>query len=172
MNPPVDTACFQLGAPPGYDDPTEKAEEVAQLRELQGRVRAFITAFDWAPPISDVLLAFGVGGVIGLFLVRFERPVPGSADNEREVWIVVGDLPTIFFAVEARTPTEALDLYCAIAEGWADTVLAGGDLSDCFPIPVAPTREHAEMLKDRLDFVREKFVPLAGDPERISKAPL
>jgi hypothetical protein len=38
----------------------------------------------------------------------------------------------------------------------------GRDLSDSYPIDVAPTREHAEMLwSDRIDFIRTKLIPLA-----------
>jgi len=115
-----------------------------------------------------MLLAFGVGEVIGLFLIRFERPVPDGEEDEAEVWIVVGDIPTIFLAAEPRTPADALRLYRVIAEDWADKVLAEEDLSEAFPISAAPTREHAEMLKSRLEFIREKFIPLTGAPDRIA----
>jgi hypothetical protein len=54
-----------------------------------------------------------------------------------------------------------LRLYCAIAQDWAETVLAGRDLSQCYPIPVEPSRELAESLLGRVAFLREEFVPLA-----------
>jgi hypothetical protein len=59
------------------------------------------------------------------------------------------------------TPALALQLYCAIVQDWADNVLAGRDLSDSYPIPVAPTRDHAENLLGRIDFIRTKLVPIA-----------
>ena len=75
---------------------------------------------------------------------------------------MVGDLPSMHFETDdTPTPALALQLYCAIAQDWADTVLAGGDLSDSYPIPVAPTREHAEDLLSRIDFIRTKLIPLA-----------
>ena len=40
------------------------------------------------------------------------------------------------------------------------SVLAGADLSDCYPISVEPTGEHARMLKSRLQTIRQEFVPL------------
>ncbi|CAN7414255.1 hypothetical protein LJR225_002649 [Phenylobacterium sp. LjRoot225] len=55
----------------------------------------------------------------------------------------------------------ALRLYCAIAEDWAETVLAGCDLSQCYPIPVEPSREFADMPLSRVKFLREAFVPRA-----------
>jgi hypothetical protein len=62
---------------------------------------------------------------------------------------------------DAPTPAIALRLYCAIAQDWADNVLAGRDLSDSYPIPVAPTREHAEMLLSRVENIRKNYIPLA-----------
>jgi hypothetical protein len=54
-----------------------------------------------------------------------------------------------------------LQLYCAIAQDWADNVLAGRDLSESYPIDVQPTTEHARMLLDRIDFIRNELIPLA-----------
>ena len=71
-------------------------------------------------------------------------------------------MPSMHFETDdAPEPWFALELYCAIAQDWADNVLAGRHLSDSYPIPVEPTREHAEMLLGRVGFIRRKFVPLA-----------
>ncbi|HEX4712601.1 hypothetical protein [Phenylobacterium sp.] len=76
--------------------------------------------------------------------------------------MVVGDLPSMHFETDdPPTPDVALRLYCAIAQDWADNVLEGRDLSDSYPIPVAPTREHAEMLLGRIEFIRKELIPLA-----------
>jgi hypothetical protein len=172
VNLPVDTSCFQLGTPPDYDDPAEIQEETLWLRELRERAVDYVSSFRWAPPITDVLLAFGVGTVIGLFLVRFEKGLPGEGEGDKECWAVTGDLPSMYFETDARTPAEALQLYCAIAEDWAENVLAGRDLSESYPIPVAPTQEHAKMLKSRIEFIREELVPLAGATDRVSAEPI
>lgn len=39
--------------------------------------------------------------------------------------------------------------------------MAGRDLSECYPIEVAPTSEHAEMLLSRIAFIRQEIIPLA-----------
>lgn len=71
-------------------------------------------------------------------------------------------MPSTHFEADTHpTPELALRLYAAIAQDSADSVLEGRDLSDSYPIPVAPTREHAEMLLDRVKFIREELVPLA-----------
>lgn len=158
MGPPVDTSGFEA-------DPwaaTEPDEEDRLLRDLAEKARAFIQSFHWAPPIGDVIMAFGIGKVIGLFLVRFPYGLAGEGEGDTELWVVVGDIPSIYFETEdARTPAVALGLYCAIAEDWADSVLAHQDLSDCYPIEAPPTRANAEMLKRRIGFIREELIPEA-----------
>lgn len=75
---------------------------------------------------------------------------------------MVGDLPPMHFETDdTPTPALALHLYCAIAQDWADNVLEGRDLSESYPIEASPTREHADMLLSRVDFIRKEIIPLA-----------
>ena len=107
-------------------------------------------------------LAFGVGGIIGLFLVSFAGLVAGFED--RDLWVVVGDLPPAYFVIDlALTAPAALETYCELMEDWADAVLSGGNVSDCFPIAAEPTEEHARMLLSRLEYIRQEFIPIAGE---------
>jgi len=154
----VDTSRFPFGRNIDYDS----GEEVEGLRALQAEARAFVERDSWAPPIADLVLAFGVAPIIALFLVKFENP---TAPEDAERWAVVGNLPSMHFETDdTPTPALALRLYCAIVQDWADNVLEGRDLSDSYPIDVAPTREHAEMLLGRIDFIRRELIPLAEPP--------
>jgi hypothetical protein len=158
MTPPIDTSAFPTGAPDiDYDD----ADDLAGLEELKEVARAYVTSWRSAQPIREMVLAFGLSPIVGVFLVRFADPiVRGELAGETEIWAISGDLPSMCFETDdARTPADALRLYCAIAEDWANTVLSGGDLSQCYPIPVAPTRELADMLSSRVRFLREEFIP-------------
>jgi hypothetical protein len=156
MGSTVDTASFEaLDEITGAD-----FEDTQGLRELAGQASNYIRSFRWCPPIEQLLLAFGVGGALALFLVRFERPIGGVED--RELWIVVGDLPPAYFVTDgAVTRADALETYCELMEDWADRVLTKGDISESFPVAADPTIEHAEMLKGRLEFIREKLIPEA-----------
>lgn len=158
MTPMIDTSTFQLGVQ--QDD--DAGEEQPLLDRLANDARAFVESHPWAPPIAELLLAFGIGGVVGLFLVRFDGEIiSGEGKGDREIWVVVGDLPSIYFETEeVETRAEALRAYCSIADDWADQVLAGDDLAESYPIPVEPTPEHAKMLKSRIGTIREKFIPL------------
>jgi hypothetical protein len=151
----IDTAAF----PTGRDIDYESEEEVEALKALTAAAWAFVQSYRWTPPIADLVLALGVAPVVGLYLMRFE---PGGDPRDAERWVVVGDLPSMHFETDdAPTPDVALRLYCAIAQDWADNVLAGRDLSDSYPIEVAPTHEHAEMLLGRIEFIRKELIPLA-----------
>jgi len=158
MATPIDTSSFQLGVPTDED----QAVEQPLLDALAEMARAFVQSHRWAPPISELLLAFGIGGIVGLFLVRFECGImTGEGQGDEEVWVVVGDMPSIYFETEnIETRAEALSVYCDIAEDWADHVVAGESLSECYPIPVEPTLEHARMLKSRIATIRKDFIPL------------
>jgi hypothetical protein len=133
----IDTSSFQFGVP--ADEDAEVEEPL--LNALATTARAFVESRTWAPPISELLLAFGIGGIIGLFLVRFEHGITsGEGPDDREIWVVVGDMPSIYFETEdVETRADALSVYCNIAEDWADHVVAGESLSESYPIPVEPT---------------------------------
>ena len=97
-------------------------EETERLRRLAADAEAYVRALSWTPAIEEMWLAFGFGAVLGLFLVRFPRPIPGRASQD--FWIVVGDVPKAHAGVEdAATPAVALELYCYAMEGWANAVL-------------------------------------------------
>lgn len=155
MPPLVDSSAFPTGENIDY----ESEEEVRELKALEDEAWRYLGTYRWDPPIAELVLAFGVGQILALFLVRRE---PGGRPENAERWVVVGNLPSMHFETDdTPTPALALRLYCAIAQDWADNVLEGRDLSDSYPIPVAPTREHAEMLLGRIDFIRTKLIPLA-----------
>lgn len=155
MDDRIDTSGFPFGRDLDY----ESAREVEQLAALAAKARAFIDSDSWAPAIADLVLGFGVAPMVGLFLVRF---VPGGKPEDAERWVVVGDLPSMHFETDdTPTPSLALRLYCAIGQDWADNVIAGRDLSDSYPIEVAPTREYADMLLSRIAFIRHELIPLA-----------
>lgn len=155
MTERIDISGFPVGSEVDY----ESAEELAQLKLLTDEAWNFVRSFQWSPPVADLVLAFGIGPIVGVYLMRFES---GGRPEDAERWVVVGDLPSMHFETDdARTPDVALRLYCAIAQVWADNVMAGRDLSDSYPIPVAPTKRHARMLLSRVKFLQKRMIPLA-----------
>jgi len=58
----------------------------------------------------------------------------------------------------ARTTVDALDTYVGLAEDWIDAINNSEDINDCFPFQAEPTREMAERLKKRTDFMRDVII--------------
>jgi hypothetical protein len=154
----VDTSRFPVGRDIDY----ESKAELERLALLRHEAEQFLRGFRWTPPIAELTLAFGVAPIAALFLARFERGIPGEGNGDTEVWVMVGNLPPAYFVVdECPQPAAALEVYCELMEDWADNVIAGADLSASYPVTVEPTIEHAHMLKGRIEFIREKLIPLA-----------
>jgi hypothetical protein len=154
MSATIDTSSFEALDEISGVDP----EEIQRLQTHAEEAATYIRSFRWCPPVEQLLLAYGVGGVLALFLIRFERPIGGFDD--RELWVVVGDLPPAYFVTdEAPTPAEALEAYCELMQDWVNRVLSAGDTSECFPVAAEPTKERAETLESRLEFIREKLIP-------------
>jgi hypothetical protein len=153
----VDASQFPVGRNIDYTSD----EEVEELAALEREAAEFLER-ETSVPVAELVLAFGVGQIIGLFLVRFAY---ARKPEDWERWVVVGNLPSMHFETDdALTPKLALQLYCAIAQDWADNVIEGRDLSDSYPIEVAPTPKHAKMLLGRVDFIRQELIPLAEGP--------
>ena len=155
IHPRVDTSRFPVGRDVDYESP----EELEALAALKAEAWDFVDSYRWNPPIAGLVLAFAVAPIFGLYLMRFK---PGGKPEDAERWVVVGDPPSMHFETDdTPTPALALRMCAAIAQDWADNVIAGRDLSDSYPIEVAPTREHAEMLLGRVEFIRKERIPLA-----------
>lgn len=160
----VDATDFQLVAEPGEDE----AEDTLDLAEMEDWARNVLDNRGFGPYCQELLLAYGLPRVIALYLARLDLPVSpvypiptGRIEGKKDLWVVVGDLPAIHFWGDwGDTRDYALESYCITAEEWAQCVLDGESLDECFPIPAAPTREHARMLLSRVRFIRDEIIPV------------
>lgn len=150
----------------GFIQPrTLDEEELKDLPEMQARAERYLTSHAWCPEVTELVAGYALPPIVGLFLARLSRPIRSAGGVDTELWVVVGDLPSAYFITDdAETPPEALDTYCWLMEEWADRVLSGEELAGCYPVDAEPTREHAEMLKSRVDFIREHLIP-ASQPQ-------
>jgi hypothetical protein len=136
--------------------------DTALLRGMAVEARTFLSSFQWCPPIKAVFLGYGVGNVVAAFLVQLTEAIRGK---DEFLWVIVGDLPSIYMVTDnAPTASDALSIYCDIANKWADAVLQRKDTTKTFPIKAEPTLENANLLKKRICFLREQIIPRArGD---------
>ena len=133
----------------------DDAEDTALLDNGRSAAR-YITSFAWCPPIGSMYLAYGVGGIVAVFLCDFAQKI---ANSDKQLWVVVGDLPSAYLVVEPGDgPTEVLESYCDLMQQWVFAVRSSGDLSKVFPVGAGPTPEHAEMLEQRIATLRELII--------------
>ena len=149
----IDTSSFQDESEITGDDP----EDTELLREMAAEARAYIEDYEWCPPVESVHLAFGIGGVVAAFLVQFDEAIEDTDDDA--LWIIVGDLPNAYVIVEPGDDGEAaLSRYCGLMEDWTFNVLKGNSLEESFPVAAEATHENAEMLNQRIAFIRTEIL--------------
>jgi hypothetical protein len=137
----------------------EDPEDTRLLMEMLEKARAYLTRYAWCPAIREARLAFGIGGVIALFLVQLEERIAGTDD---QLWVVVGDLPSAYFVIDdVPGPQSALDTYCSLMEDWVEAVLSGHELRKSFPVDAKPSQANALALRSRLAFLRQRVLPQA-----------
>lgn len=123
--------------------------------------REFMCEQEWCKHVDRQYLAFGVGGVIGVFLFQI---TPRCEDVESCLWVIVGDLPPAFIVVEDNpTAADALDAYCLEMRAWVEAVEGGEAVDGLIPVNAPPTIENAQQLNGRLQFLRSKIIPLSKD---------
>lgn len=131
-------------------------EDTKLLRSMCDEARSYLGEFTWCPKINNLYLAFGIGGVIGLYLAELDDKI----DSQDEyLWIVVGDLPSAYLVADSTTPQEALKTYCSLMTDWADAVESGDSLKEVFPVAAKPTSNNAALLRRRIQFLKEQILP-------------
>jgi hypothetical protein len=128
------------------------------LRKMLVRAETYLTSFPWCPPIVERYIGVGISEVIALFLFRLERPID---DADQWLWVVEGDLPSAYFVVDkTHDPASALNVYCELMDEWCDAVENKRSLDEVFPVSADPTTRNAETLRSRVQFLREKVLPI------------
>jgi hypothetical protein len=142
---------FQLAPQINGDSP----EDTKLLHFMVEEVRAYLNNFRWCPPVKNIYLAFGIGGIVGIFLAEFEEKIDQQDDF---LWVIVGDLPSAYLVTDSITPYEALDAYISLMEDWVSAVEAGEGLEDVFPVAAQPTPKNVLMLRKRLKFLKNNIL--------------
>ena len=131
--------------------------DTATLRALAMTAEGYIQSFSWCPPIKDMYFAYGVGGIVAVFIVEFLQKIQG---HDEELWVVVGDVPSAYLVVEPMDDeAQALERYCELMDQWITAVRNADDLSKVFPVSAEPTVKHADMLRSRIELLRSALIP-------------
>jgi hypothetical protein len=87
----------------------EDEDESVRLRAMEKCARDFLESFLWCGGILDFYFGDGIGDVFAVFLARI---MPVYPDVDEYLWIIVGDLPSIYLVTDlSKTPKEALETY-------------------------------------------------------------
>jgi len=139
----------------------------AALGDLAQQARNYLTSRRWCRTVIDAHLAFGIGGVVGVFLFSIE---PTDAAFDDILWVVVGDLPPAYLVCDnAADWRGALNAYIYEMRRWIAAVRSGASFDDFIPVAAAATSEHADMLEMRLDFIQHRIIDDPSiEPDQIA----
>jgi hypothetical protein len=138
-------------------DTLSEIEELQAIMGLYEKAKAYLENFEWCLVTKRCWYDKdnGIYEKLGIFLFEIE-PLNNNVDDF--IWIIVGDLPSFYLDKSVTTGQEALQVYCELMEDWIDKVKKGESILECFPIPAAPTIENAELLNNRISFIRRELV--------------
>jgi hypothetical protein len=128
------------------------------LREMATEAYKFMREQEWCERIDHQYLAYGVGGVVAVFLFQI---TPRSEDVDSCLWVIVGDLPPAYLVVDDNpTAADAIEGYCSEMQAWVEAAETGESVDDLIPVNAPPTPANAQQLNGRLEFLRSKIMPL------------
>lgn len=139
-------------------------EEARGVARLVQQAVAYVSSFDWCAGALDTYVGIAIPGVIGVLLMHIR---PARAGVDEWLWIVVGDVPPAYLVTDdCPDPGAALDGYISEMERWVEAVRRDASVEDLIPVNASPTREFADMLASRLDFLRKELLSqYEGDPD-------
>jgi hypothetical protein len=138
----------------------ERLTEIEELRAiltLYKEAKEYLEAFKWC--ISTKKSWYdkdcGIYEKVGVFLFEIE-PADNYVDDF--IWVIVGDIPSVYLDKSIKTGKEALNTYCELMQEWIDNVKAQKSLDECFPIGVDATHENADLLNSRITFIKRELL--------------
>ena len=132
-----------------------KPEDRAEIEAHYSDAKNYLEFHDWCLEIRDSFVGMLYPGILAIFLFRI---VPGKNADEW-IWVVVGDLPPAYLTVDTcPSPATALDGYIGAMEEWVEAAEAGESVESLIPVNVPATKEHAEMLRQRLQFLDDNIL--------------
>ena len=133
----------------------QEVEEFQAILMLYNEAKTYLENFKWCKKTIKCWYDFGLYEKIGVFLFQIE-PISDEVDNF--IWIIVGDLPSAYLDCSVLTGNEALKIYVEIMTEWADNILQGKSVDNCFPVNASPTIENANLLKKRINFIKAEIL--------------
>jgi len=123
--------------------------------EYYDRARNYLASYDFCAAIKEAHVAMLYPGILGMFLFKIEN----RSSFGDWVWVIVGDIPPAVFSTSAgKNPGMVLDAYLGEMDEWVEAVHKGMPVDDLIPVNAPPTKEYADMLLGRLNFIGERIL--------------
>ncbi len=135
---------------------------------IEKEARNFLTTYTWCPPVEGVYVGCYCPPVVAVFAYKVEKSPPigiDSTDILEWIWVVAGDLPPAYLINEEITDAlVALAGYTAVASDWVKAVEGGDTVDDFVYFDLPADKEHAAMLRPRIDLLKQHFLYVERPP--------
>ena len=128
-------------------------EELQSILTLYEKAKGYLAGFKWCLGIANGWYdpKFCVFDKVGVFRLEI-KPIDETVD--KLIWVIVGDLPSVYLDAGIKTSKQALTIYCELMREWADDVIQCNDLNNSYPVQAEPTLENAQLLIKKIEFIR------------------
>ncbi|MBC8053190.1 MAG: hypothetical protein H7Y13_09000 [Sphingobacteriaceae bacterium] len=132
-------------------------EELRCILSLHDQASQYLESFEWYVKTirSWHDKEHSIYEKVGVFLFEIQ-PINESIDDF--IWVIVGDLPSVYLDKSVKTGQEALEIYCDLMMDWVNNVKGRKSVSECYPVPVEPNTANAELLEHRISFIRRELL--------------
>jgi hypothetical protein len=139
--------------------------------ELHDEAKDFLLSHKWCKQVirgwQDENLS--ILDKLGVFLFKIE-PIDATVDDY--VWVMLGDLPSVYLHASVKTARDGLEVYCDLMNEWADNILQGHSLDESYPVEAEPTTENANLLKRKVAFIQRELLKDSGKLRNALTEPL
>lgn len=145
----------------------ENAQDTKLLRAMAVSASEYISSQTWCVRVDSLHLAYGVGGIVAIFLVEL---TPRFNHVDSCLWVIVGDIPPAYLVLDnSPTAADALEGYWEEMMRWVEAIEQGHPTENLIPVNVAPTLEWAEQLRGRLEFLRTRILPVVRKRKKSTR---
>ena len=130
-------------------------DEYKAILELSDKAKEFLEDQSWCVKTIKTWYDIGIYDKIGVFLFQIE-PLNDTVDEF--IWVIIGDLPTVYLDQSVLTGLEALETYCELMADWSESIINGKSIADCYPVIASVTVENAKLLKNRIEFIKRELL--------------